>query len=268
MAAPDMLALLRAFVEAHDQPSPQTGRREAIAYFEHSGGGTLHHHGLSDPAPLVDDAVLRDLQAGGLIDVDYVGQSALEITPTPQGRRLIEEHDRVLNPRPAADTTGVLEATAAQGRSENPLGWPAVRPVLASLRAYWQEGGFSAHGVQLLPLLNALPDEQHNLFAVTMRTLIKGDYLRATTDLGAQANGVSLPAEIELTERAHMVLDGWPGASPADLAENLVAVLSEELMTETDPTRKSRLTSLLETIRDVGTATAGEVLAKVLTGGH
>jgi hypothetical protein len=55
-----------------------------------------------------------------------------------------------------------------------------------------------------------------------------------------------VPAEVALTERAHSVLDGWPGATPFDLAENLMAVLKDELASETDPTQRGRLERLIE----------------------
>jgi hypothetical protein len=61
-------------------------------------------------------------------------------------------------------------------------------------------------------------------------------------------------------------IDGWPGGAPEELVENLLAVLRAAAATETDPARKGRLERLIETIREVGVATAGEVLSKVVLG--
>jgi tellurite resistance protein len=76
-----------------------------------------------------------------------------------------------------------------------------------------------------------------------------------------------MQAELVLTERALEVLDGWPGAAPEDLVENLLAVLVAEAKDETDPARKRKLETLIDSVREVGVAITSEVLAKVLTGG-
>ena len=75
-----------------------------------------------------------------------------------------------------------------------------------------------------------------------------------------------MPAEVEITDRTRAVLDGWPGATPDELVENVLAVLAEEEASETDPVRKSRLKQMAETVKEVGVSTAGEVLARVLMG--
>ena len=70
-----------------------------------------------------------------------------------------------------------------------------------------------------------------------------------------------------ITEKAHTVLDGWPGAAPEELVENLLTVLTVAAADETDPARKRRLERLAKTIREVGISVTSEVIAKVLTGG-
>jgi hypothetical protein len=63
------------------------------------------------------------------------------------------------------------------------------------------------------------------------------------------------------------VLDGWPGAAPAELVENLLAVLIEQAQGEADVTRKRRLERLIEAVKELGVSTASEVISKVITGG-
>ena len=121
-------------------------------------------------------------------------------------------------------------------------------------------------------MVEALPDDQAALFAATIRALVADEYLLATyglravvtTDLG---ESLQLPAEVALTGRAHAVLDGWPGAGPDELVENLLAVLVKQAAEEPDPARKRRLESFVETIREIGVTTVGDVLSRVLTGG-
>jgi hypothetical protein len=148
--------------------------------------------------------------------------------------------------------------------SRNQFAWPAVRPVLQALSGYWAAGGFSPHGIQLPSLLAACPSGREALFAATIRALIEGEYLSQAGTLSAN----HLPAEVELTDRARAVLDGWPGAEPSDLAENLLAVLAERAEHEPDPTQKLRLQQLLSTMKELGISVTSEVLAKVITGGR
>ena len=132
--------------------------------------------------------------------------------------------------------------------------------MFVALRDYWTAGGFSVHGIQIRALLLALPAEQHGLFVATIRALVSRGYLEPTAD-GLSMNGI--PAEVMLTDHARAVLDGWLGAQPQDLAENLLAVLEERAEQEPDPVRKSRLRQVGQTIREIG---IGEVLARVAAG--
>ncbi|MEK6275535.1 MAG: hypothetical protein AABM30_09375 [Actinomycetota bacterium] len=262
MTGLDLLATLRAFVKAHAQPHPSTEDREPIFYFIHSGGGTLQHHALDDPPPKVDEALLEEMRDLGVIDIDY-SQGTWKLTPTPEGRRTVEAQDRIESRGPIADITPLAAAVSAQANSANKLAWPAVRPVLAELRSYWEAGGFSSHGIQLPALANVLPEEHQPLFSATVRSLVDGDYLRPTNDFSA----FEMPAEVVLTTRAHTVLDGWPGAAPDELFENLVAVLAAAIASEPDPVRKKRLERLAGTIKEVGVEVTAEVVSKVLLGG-
>lgn len=254
----DLLTVLRAFVKAHPQPHPTTQRREPIFYFP--GHGNLQHHALPD-SPEVDDALLEEMRDEGLLDIDY-RQNLWAVTPAPLGRAAIEQQDRIAA-RAALSTSALSGALIAQASSPSKLAWPVVRPVLAELRSLWEAGGFSPHGIPLPKIFDSLPIEQQELFAATVRSLIAGRYLDEMHGLVAY----DLPVEVTLTERAHVILDGWPGAEPSELVENLLAVLTAAIATETDPERKTRLQRLFDTVKEIGVSTAGEVLAKVLTGG-
>lgn len=260
MTSPDALTALTALVGAHARPHPNTGARIPIIYLKHLGGATLDHHALDDP-PAVDDALLEELSYQGYLDIDY-REHNWNLTPTASARTLVEQHQRVLSLEPIADLQRVLDAVAAQAGTSNKLAWPAVRPVLAALREYWEAGGFSPHGVAIPAILAALPEEHEGLFIATIRALVGGDYLVRTTDLSAN----DMPAEVAFSDRAHAVVDGWPGAAPDELVENLLAVIAATAASEQSPERKRRLESFAETVRELGVATAGDVLARAFTG--
>ena len=264
MSGPDPVALLVALVDAHSVPLPNTGTREPILFLPHFGGSEIQHHGFPpDAEPEVDETVLEELHSSGMISIRYGEHGSMQIVPTAQGRSVAEEYTRTQSTEPSADISPVLAALSEQAKAANGLSWPAVRPVLAAMRDYWAAGGYSAFGIALQPILAAVPDDHGALFRATVRALAEGAYLKQTGRL----SGGGLPAEVKLTDRAHSILDGWPGAAPAELVENLLAVLSEQVRTESDPTRKSRLQSVLKGIRELGIETASEVLAKVISGG-
>jgi hypothetical protein len=262
MSGPDPLPVLAALVKAHAAPLPQTGTREPIYFMELGGGSEIQHHALGDDVPDFDKTVLEELHGQGLLLVEYHDHT-MKIVPTPEGRRVAEQYERAQSEHPLADLGPFLQALATQAGTDNPLAWPAVRPVLVALRDYWAAGGFPVHGIQLRPLLTAAPEEHVGLFTATIRSLIAGDYLRATSQLGLN----DLPSEAELTDRARAILDGWPGAAPDELVVNLLAVIAERAHSETDPVRKSRLEAVGATIKELGVSTASEVISKVITGG-
>jgi len=262
VASVEHVEVLRVFVEAHEVPYPRRGGREPILVIHTSQGELLKHHALGPDAPDIDTALLQELAGRGWITVDD-SRSTWQVIPTPAARALVEQHDRIMNLEPVADVQPLLEVIAAQAQSPAKLSWAAVRPILLALREYWEAGGFSAHGIQFPAVLNELPAEHEGMLGATVRQLIDGEYLSATSDF--VVNGV--PGEVELTEKTHTVLDGWPGAGPDALGENLIAALLAAADQEPDPVRKRRFTQVAETVRELGVRTAGEVLGKVLTGG-
>lgn len=266
MADERLLKVLIALVEAHEKILPNTGAREPIYFLKHLGGAHLQHHGFAEGEhPEVDETLINELSYAGLLDIDWSGDGrTMILTPSPLGRETVQQHARVMSTEPVADLTELIAAIEHQAAADSKLAWPAVRPVLHALRSYWEAGGFSPHGIQLLGVIHAVPDEHEAMFVATIRQFVRGDYLQPTNDLGLS---VDLPAEVALTDRAFAILDGWPGATPADLVENLLAVIAAEAAQEPDEARKSRLLRLGETVREVGVAAAGDVLSKVMTGG-
>jgi hypothetical protein len=257
----DHLALLRALVEAHANLYGDPPSRRSIMWIRVAAGDVLQHPALTDLPPF-DEALIEELHGQGLIDIDYHERSR-SIVPTPAGRRVVEVYDRTRSDEPVADTTAFVAAVGSQAQAANKLAWPAVRPVLAALRDYWMSGGFSVDGIQMRALLVAVPSEQHGVFVATIRASVSDGYLEPTA-AGLSISGI--PAEVILTDHARVVLDGWPGAQPQDLAENLLAVLEERAEQETDPVRKSRLRQVGQTIREIGIPVIGEVLARVAAG--
>jgi hypothetical protein len=267
MANPDPLTILRVLVEAHAVSHPTTGDREPIWYLRTMGGTSVQHHAIKGEIPPFDEAVLQELSYEGLLDIEYLEHS-WNLTPTPRARETIASLDRLDSAEAVADIGFIVTAVESQATSDSKLSWPAVRPVLAALRSYWESGGLSPYGIQLRPVFAALPEGTEPLFAATLRSLIEADYLRPTTGLSAQTSaGFNFPLEVELTEKARTVVDAWPGASPSELGENFIAILSAAIASEPDPRRKGQLEKLRENAREVGVSAAGEVLAKLVMGG-
>lgn len=263
------LAALRAFVTAHDVPDPRSGTREPIYYLRFHGD--LMHHALPEVKPHIDEALIDEMYGHGLISIDFAGDgNTWRITPTSLGRSVVAEDDRI-NAQPTADVAPIVKALERQNEAKSSLAWPAVRPVLEALNHFWTEAGFPPGGVPLLAVARAVPDDLVPLFAATTRALVGGGYL-----LSGQLGGVitaeggpttEFPGEVAFTEKAHTILDGWPGAAPTELAENLIAVLTAEVAQEEEPTRRRRLEATLGALRELGVSVTSDVLAKVITGG-
>jgi hypothetical protein len=174
MVGPNPLDLLSAFVTAHAVPHPGTGTREPILFIQYLGGSNLQHHALpADTEVDVDEAVLEELHGQGLVSIDY-REASWSIVPAVQGRSVADEYERAQCEELVADAAPFLDAVAAQAQAENKLAWPAVRPVLAAMRAYWEAGGMSPHGIQLRPLLGVLPDDQGQLAVAAVLALVEG----------------------------------------------------------------------------------------------
>jgi hypothetical protein len=260
MDEPDQMTVLRLLVKAHAQPTEGSIVRSPIYYNPGSRSSTLQHHALPDPPP-VDDHMLEELSDTGAIDIDY-GGNLWKLTPTRLGREMVEQLERIEGRVLGLDVAPLVEAISAQADSDNKLAWPVVRPVLASLRGLWEEGGFSPNGVQLPHVADELPDDQRQLFAATVRELIDSEYLQARP--GLAING--LPAEVVMTDRTRVYLDAWPGAEPSELAENFLAVLTAAIAAETDPERKGRLERFAGAVRELGVAVTADVLAQLMLG--
>ena len=257
------LNILEALVQAHEVPYPGSQTREPIMFLRHLGGHTVQHHAL-DAADVegLDEAMLEELQAKGLLDIEY-REHNWNFRPTPLARSVVEAHARVSASDPTADVAPIVDAARAQAQAGNPLAWPEVRPVLLALREYWHQSGFPEHGVALRAILEAIPDELFDLFKATVRTLERGEYLSASSDLAI----AGVPGEVTFLDRAHAAIDGWPGASSTELVENLLAVIARAETATDDPGEQGRLRKLGETVREVGVATAGDVLARAMMGG-
>lgn len=255
--------LLRALVAAHETPHPRTGSREAIMYIRSFGSSGFKNETLRDEdLPPVDDALLEEMSAQGTIDIDR-RKGAWMIVPTAYGREVVASLDRAENTTPVASLDQIIAAVDHQAASSNKFAWTVVRPVLSAVKDYWESGGYSRHGVTLVAILEGLTEANQKLFLATSRTLVEADYLRPNSSIDFEG----VPAEFQLTDRTHAVLDGWPGAAPDDLFENLIAVLKDEAETAETPAEKKKFERVVETFRELGVATAGEVLAKVATGG-
>ena len=126
------------------------------------------------------------------------------------------------------------------------------------------------YGVSLTPIAKSLPDDAGPLFAATMRQLTGSGYLAAGALGGSiiadDGRTSRFPSEVAFTDKAHAILDGWPGAAPRELVDNLLAVLAQTAAEEQDPARRRRLEALAAAVKDVGVSVASQVMAKVITG--
>jgi hypothetical protein len=251
------LDVLEAFVDAYAVPNGQ-GQRRSILFVKYMGGCALQHH-AAETWPPYDEGTIDRLYRNGLISRD--GQDSF--IPSERAEARIAQYKRSRVTEPVADTAPIFDAVRQQSEAENVLAWPVVLPVLAALRDYWTQGGLAPTGIAMTPLVTGIPDDLRKLFATTIRVLVDADYLS-----GAKLTIIDTPVEVGLTSKSRSVLDGWPGAAPSDLVENLLAVLTEKLRDETDPAQRNRWQSLLDLVKELGVGVTSEVLAKVLTGGH
>lgn len=263
MGTPDAFTVLREMVEAHNVVHPNTQQREPILYLRYLGGARLQHHGFPDgEVPEVDEALLEEMHAQGMVSIDYRDSSWL-ITPTAEARQLVARLARLEDIEPVADVAPIVAAVEQQAGMLEPLSWPAVRPVLLALRKYWEAGGYSVDGLALAAILEGMPKEREGLFIATLRELLDSEYVVCTSPLMMNSGA---PAEVAFTDRTRTALAGWPGAEPRELVENLLAVLLAEAEGESDEPRKRRLLRVAETIRELGVGTASDILARVITG--
>jgi hypothetical protein len=266
--APNELVALRSFVRAHAAPDPRTGRREPIWYLPFHGD--LMHHAFDQDKPDVDAALIEEMHGHGLITIDYSGNNNWKLAPTAFGRHIVEEEDRSLGTA-QVDVSEIIAALEGERAAGNQLGWPVVRPFLAALRAYWGATGYPEYGIPLVPIARSLRDDLHALFGASVRGLVEDGYLSKGQLGGVVVDGdrreTSFPGEVALTGKAHAVLDGWPGAAPSELVENLLAVLAATAAAEPNPQRKRRVEAVGSAVRELGVSVTSEVLAKVLTGG-
>lgn len=256
------IELLTTIVDAHEQVHQATGSREPLMFIRFAGGHEITHHAISQgDLDGLDEAMLEEMQAEGLIDLDYREHNT-NFRPTALAHSVVEQHKRLGDLQPTADLSQLSQALKGQLAAEKKFAWTAVRPVLEALRSYWEESGFPQHGVNVGAIIQSLPAGEDKIFEATMRALLEGGYVAGTSDLAI----AGIPAEVIFTDRTRAILEGWPGATPTELVENLLAVINAISANEANPEKKRRLEKLAETVKEVGVSTAGEVLAKVLIG--
>jgi hypothetical protein len=266
----DLLVTIRALVAAHDVPDPRRGGRAPIWYLRYHGD-VMHHALEAGSKPHLDEALIDELHGAGLISLEYGGNdgNTWKLTPTGKARTILAEEDR-MNDEPAADVGPIVEALDRQAEAANPVAWPAVRLILDALSGYWRASGYPSTGVPLLAIARKLEPTRVPLFGLATRELVSGGYL-ARGYLGGEIGDdhgrqTSFPGEVALTEKAHTALHGWPGASPDQVVENLLAVLGEAAESESNPARKRRLEALAAAVKDVGVSVTAEVIARAVTG--
>lgn len=252
------LKLLRTLVEAYEQRD-DSGMREKFYVFSVSGGAMIQHRTLNER---VDETLIDELQLKGLLDIDYSGSGSTKIVvPTARARELIGQLETAFPEHIQADA--LADAVSDALASDDPLAWDHGLAVLKAVDATWRAGGYEPTGVPIAALVSELEDGQQAVAKALMRSLLAGDYIRESSDLGA----ADLPALATLTDRARGALGGWPSQDPQVLAQALVSALDRAAQHEADPVKKRRLMAVGETLRELGVATASEVVSKVLVSG-
>jgi hypothetical protein len=259
----ESLRLLTELVEAYQKPHPATKAREPIFFFRVAGGSHLQHHGLGDAERSISDADLEELAYGGLLDIDY-GRGTWKLVPTPAGRQVVAHYAAATDTTLAGSVEAFLEVAETLHDSANPLAWDHGRPLLRALRDYWEEAGLPAEGIRLRPLIHALPEDHFGRTAALLRRLVASGYLDAASDVELQTG---IPAVAALGPRSFELLDGWPSTDPSQLYERLLEAINAEAASTDDAGKKRVLQRLGESVREIGVSTAGEILAKVVTGG-
>jgi hypothetical protein len=258
------LSLLVVLVNAFETPHPARGTREPLDFFRVAGGGKLQHHAL--PAHFdraVGETDLEELSYAGLLDIDYRNGN-WRLAPTPDGSQVVRDYQVAQDTELRAPADHFLTAAAEQAEDANPLAWARVRELLIGLREHWQASGFPADGIQMRPLVHALPTDHEANTDAGLRALLFDGYIEARSDIEISGG---IPALVALTPKAFQALDGWPSENPTQLYGRLIAAIEAQEKETTDPARKRRLKKAGESMRELGVSTASEVLAKVITGG-
>lgn len=258
----DPLDALVSIVAAHNVVDEESGLRERLIYLTGYGAGFRGHLTVnSDDLPHVDTSTLEDMSAAGWIDIEY-GNSSFKIAPTPYGRQLVASKERI-DAYDVSETDGIVAAVATQSADVNPLSWNSVRPVLEAMRKQWAQDNFPSMGLPTARVFEQLPAENRGLFAETLRSLESSRYIESANP---ELQTHDAPAEVKFTDRSLQALDGWPGATGNQIAENLLSVVAAAAMAESNPDDRSKLEHLGEAARDLGIDLLSEVISKAVWG--
>lgn len=252
--------LLGVLVDAHETPHPSNGHRQAIDMFKTLGSSGLQHHALETEID-IDEARLEELSYDGLLDLDY-GTGIIHITPTRLARNLVSQHRRVDTDELLSNVDDLDNAVSNQMLSSESLSWQSTAPVLAALVEYWRGAGCPSTGIALPAVLQHFDEPKRKVLLTDLGLLIESDFLASASDLAVE----TVPAEVAITEKALQALFGWPGLGSEDWVERLLAALEFSAASEPDSTKKKRLKQLGDAIRDVGTTTVAEIVAKQVSG--
>ena len=261
--------MLRAFVQAHAQPHPNTRDREPLMFIQNIGGSSIEHHAIDTSLEGVDEAFLEDMHGKGFISIDY-REHSWNITPTEFGRNTVAESERVFSTDAVADVEPFQLALANQADSGNPLGRPPFAPCSRRSVDTGRRGGSpstassSPPSPRLSPMISCHSSQRP--YGSSSEAVPADRGHACGGHRGRRRPHNAPPRRIAITEKAHAVLDGWPGPRPEELVENLLAAIAVAAADEPDQARKRGLERLGETIGELGVSVTSEVIAKVADG--
>lgn len=252
----EQLQLLEAIVDAYwTRVSESTGQKIDFTLSTKGGsqGSSIEHPGLPSSPFSVDFGDLDELIHKGLVRLRGTRPKSGTITPTAEGRSLVEAK-RQVEAIVRAD-----RAISPGGRSG--IGWDDTLSVLQAIVDLYPDAP-PGLGVQQRAVNERLERGEDDLdTSRKFEMLEQAGYVKGFLE----TDQVPGPLMAAPTEKALKLLAGWP-ADGAIAVERLLVALQARIDASADEEEKGKLRNVMDSVLAIGQELAADVLAKVITG--
>lgn len=250
----EQLELLETLVDAYWSQSEGQGKET----FWFSGalgdaGVTMQHPALVEEERPLDVGDLGELEALGLVAVDWRSEVEGHARPTADGKREVQEQRRMEG---AIRTDASVTSNGGSG-----IGWNDTLPVLKAVVDLYPDAppGFGVSQDQVNEHLGRPKNDRDTSRKFEM--LQRAGYVDGLLETD-QTPG---PLMAVPTEKALSLLAGWP-TSGAAAVEKLLSILDERIEAAPSEQQKGKLRALRDSVIDIGEGVAAEVLVKLMMG--
>jgi len=250
----EQLALLDMLVDAYWSQSGGQGKET----FWFSGalgdaGVTIQHPAFGEEERPLDTGDLGELEALGLVAVDWRSEVEGHARPTADGKREVQEQRRM---------EGAIRTDSSDTPSgESGIGWNDTLPVLKAVVDLYP-GASPGFGVSQDQVNEHLGRKKGDLdTSRKFEMLQRAEYVDGLLDTD-QTPG---PLMAVPTEKALSLLAGWP-TSGAAAVEKLLSILDERIDATPDEEQKGKLRALRDSVVDIGEGVVAEVLVRLMMG--